>query len=79
MKTTLDIEDRLLSEAKAEAARQRVSLTHLIEQGIRLRLRRRHPAVPVPTSRIPVYKGKGGSRPGLDARSNRSLNDAADP
>lgn len=79
MKTTLDIEDRLLREAKAEAARQRVSLTRLIEQGIRLRLRPRKRVARAQPLRIPVYKGKAGLCSGIDARSNRSLNDAADP
>ena len=39
MKTTLDINDLLLAEAKALAAQQRTSLTRLIEEGLRLRLR----------------------------------------
>jgi hypothetical protein len=41
MKTTLDLTDRLLADAKATAARQRISLTRLIEEGLRLRLRLR--------------------------------------
>ena len=39
MKTTLDIDDRLLADAKALAAQQRSSLTRLIEEGLRMRLR----------------------------------------
>ena len=39
MKTTLDFHDSLLAEAKAFAASQRVSLTRLIEEGLRMRLR----------------------------------------
>jgi Family of unknown function (DUF6364) len=38
MKTTLDINDQLLVDAKALAARQRTSLTRLIEEGLRTRL-----------------------------------------
>ncbi len=34
MKATLDIDDQLLSEAKALAAHQRTSLTRLIEEGL---------------------------------------------
>jgi len=37
MKTTLDINDELLAEAKALAASQRTSLTKVIEEGLRLR------------------------------------------
>jgi len=39
MKTTLDLNDQLLAEAEALAARQRTSLTRLIEEGLQLRLR----------------------------------------
>lgn len=38
MQTTLRIDDRLYREAKAEAAREGVSLTRFLEEGIRLRL-----------------------------------------
>jgi hypothetical protein len=76
MKTTLDLNDTLLTEAKALAAQQRTSLTRLIEEALQLRLRaRRAPARPV---RLPVYRGKGGLAPGLDGLSNKALLDAAD-
>src|SRR6202012_887161 len=39
MKTTLDLDDELLANAKALAAQQRTSLTRLIEEGLQLRLR----------------------------------------
>jgi hypothetical protein len=39
MKTTLDLHDALLKKAKARAARDGTSLTLLIEEGLRLRLR----------------------------------------
>jgi len=38
MQTTLRIEDRLYREAKAKAAREGVTLTRFIEEGLRLRL-----------------------------------------
>ncbi len=38
MQTTLRIDDRLYREAKAEAAREGVTLTRFIEEGLRLRL-----------------------------------------
>ena len=41
MRTTLDLDDELLAEAKALAARERLSLTRLIEQGLALRWRTR--------------------------------------
>ncbi len=76
MKTTLDLNDALLAEAKTIAAQQRTTLTRLIEEGLQLRLRKqRIPAKPV---RLPVYPGKGGLMPGLDGLSNKALLDAAD-
>ena len=39
MRTTLDIDDNLLKEAKQLAAREHTSLTRLIEEGLAARLR----------------------------------------
>lgn len=77
MKTTLDLNDALLTEAKVLAAQQRTSLTRLIEEGLQLRLRARE-ATPSGRARLPVYRGKGGLAPGLDGLSNKALLDAAD-
>ena len=77
MKTTLDLDDRLLARAKALAARERTSLTTLIEEGLRLRLRSR-PATRGAAAPLPVYPGHGGLAAGVDSLSNRSLADAAD-
>ena len=79
MKTTLDLDDELLVRAKALAAREGRSLTALIEDGLRLRLRlRRAGAGRVSEPDIAVYAGSGGLVPGVDPLSNRSLEDAAD-
>jgi hypothetical protein len=78
VKTTLDLNDQLLIEAKALAARQRTSLTRLIEEGLQLRLRVETAATPRPRVRLPVFKGRGGLVAGVDPRSNRSLLEAAD-
>jgi hypothetical protein len=76
MKTTLDLNDALLSRAKALAARQHTSLTRLIEEGLQLRLRaQRTRAKQVD---LPVYHGKSGLVPGLDATSNKAMLDALD-
>jgi hypothetical protein len=77
MKTTLDIDDKLLAEAKARAAVERSSLTRLIEEGLALRLRaKRQGAARTPIS-LPVFHG-GGLRPGIDGTRNGSMLDAAD-
>jgi hypothetical protein len=78
MKTTLDLNDELLANAKALAARQRISLTRLIEEGLQLRLRA---STAEPTSsrkRLPVFHGHGGLVAGVDPRSNKAMLDALD-
>jgi hypothetical protein len=80
VRTTLDINDSLLAEAKAQAAREQVPLTRLIEEGLALRLRprseRSNPKVVVA---LPVHAGIGGLNPAIgDPSSNRALLDAAD-
>ncbi len=77
MKTTLDLDDELVKRAKARAARERKSLTALIEEGLRLRLRRRS-ALRAATLDLPVFRGGRGFAPEIDPSSNRSIYDAAD-
>ena len=78
MKTTLDINDSLLANAKALAARQQTSLTRLIEEGLQLRLRSSQPATKVSKRKIPVFKGRGGLVAGLNPSSNKAMLGAAD-
>lgn len=81
MRTTLDLRDDLLAEAKALAARERLTLTRLIEEGLALRLRQTCSTAPtvVTAPPLPVHAGRGGLAPAVvNPRSNRSLFDAAD-
>jgi hypothetical protein len=73
MKTTLDINDQLLADAKALAAQQRTTLTRLIEEGLQLRLRAQ--ALPQPKGKppLPVFKGRGGLVAGVDPLSNKAM------
>jgi hypothetical protein len=75
MKTTLDINDQLLANAKALAAQQRTSLTRLIEEGLQLRLRTQAVA-PRGKQRLPVIKGRGGLLAGVDPLSNKAMLEA---
>ena len=78
MKTTLNIHDALLCEAKALAARQHVTLTRLIEEGLRLRMRA---PVDTPANKhraMPVFNGKTGLAAGLSGLSTREMLDMAD-
>ena len=77
MKTTLDINDALLANAKALAAKQRTSLTRLIEEGLELRLRSTRNSRESRRRVIPVFKGRGGLVAGVDPASNKSMLDAA--
>jgi len=78
MKTTLDINDSLLANAKALAARQQTTLTRLIEEGLQLRLRSSRAAPKAIKRKIPVHKGGGGLVAGLNPLSNKAMLDAAD-
>ena len=76
MKTTLDLDDKLLANAKALAAQQRTSLTRLIEEGLQLRLRAKTADPARLQTRLPVFKGRGGLVAGVEPRSNKALLDA---
>ena len=78
MRTTLNLNDDLARRAKEAAARERTTLTRLIEEGLRLRLRAPERAAPAAPPPLPVYHGRGGLLPGIDPLRNRSLLDAAD-
>lgn len=77
MKTTLDINDSLLANAKALAAQQQTTLTRLIEEGLQLRLRSSRAAPKTSKRKIPVHKGRGGMVAGVNPLSNKSMLDAA--
>jgi hypothetical protein len=77
MRTTVDLPDELLRQARKQAAEEGTTLTALLADGLRLRLggadrsrRRRH--------RLPVSSVGGGLHPWIDPTSNASLLDAAD-
>ncbi len=74
MKTTLNIHDNLLVEAKALAARQKSTLTRLIEEGLRMRLRAAE-SLPTRAGRkpMPVFHGKSGLATGLSGLSAREM------
>jgi hypothetical protein len=78
VKTTLNIHDTLLAEAKSLAARQRLTLTRLIEEGLRMRLRATEVAPPSKRRAMPVFNGKTGLAPGLRGLSTREMLDTLD-
>jgi hypothetical protein len=77
MRTTVDLPDELLTQARSRAADEGTTLTALLADGLRLRLARRVP--PASDRRpLPVSRNRGGMRPWIDPGSNASLLDAAD-
>lgn len=76
MRTTITLDDHLLSEAKERARESRQTLGEYVEEALRQRLS----DGPRPRSGpdIPVFEQGTGLRPGIDASSNAALLDAAD-
>jgi hypothetical protein len=73
MRTTINLDDALLAEARQVAARTGRSLTAVVEDALRESLHRRHHtarrAVELPTF------GEGGVRPGVDLDDSAALLD----
>jgi hypothetical protein len=78
MKTTLNLSDELLARAKALAAKERITLKRMIEEGLALRLRRKRARGATPLKALPVSRRTGGLVRGVDGTSNQSMLDAAD-
>jgi hypothetical protein len=75
MRTTVRLSDALLEKAKREAARRGITLTALIEQGLRREMAK--PAKPLVRERVslPVCKRGGGTLPGVDLDDSATLLD----
>jgi hypothetical protein len=75
MRTTVRLDDALLERAKREAARRRITLTALIEQGLRLAMSR--PATLRDARRVslPVCRRGGGTLPGVDLDDSAAVLD----
>lgn len=73
MKTTLNLNDELLADAKALAAQQGTSLTRLIEEGLQLRLGATAESIKRGRVRLPAFKGRGGLVEGVNPLSNKAL------
>jgi hypothetical protein len=78
MKTTLNIQDQLLANAKSAAALQQTTLTRLIEEGLVMRLALPAKKASARKVALPVMNGKGGMRLGIDPTSNRAILNAMD-
>ena len=78
MRTTVRLQEALLERARAEAARRRVTLTSLIEQGLELVLRRPLKGAARNPISLPECRAGGGILPGVDLDDSRTLLDRLD-
>jgi len=77
MRTTLDIDDQLLTQAKLLARGAGKTLTAVIEDALRERLARRPAASSRRPVRLPTVGGKG-LLPGVDLDDSAALRDLMD-
>jgi hypothetical protein len=78
MRTTVRLDDALLDRARREAHRRGVTLTSLIERGLRLELARPHRSAARPRVDLPVCREGGGTLPGVDLDDSAALLDIAE-
>lgn len=78
MRTTVRLEDGLLTQAKLEAARRGTTLTALIEQGLRLAIQRPQARPLERRITLPVSRAGGGTVPGVDLDDTSALMDRMD-
>ncbi len=77
MRTTLDIHDDLMRQAKRAAAESGRSLTAVVEDGLRLFLAYRDRAPSAEPIVLPTFDG-GGYMPGVDINNSAALLDLMD-
>jgi hypothetical protein len=77
MRTTIRLDDELLSEAKQLAARTGRTLTAVIEDALRETLARSEPSSADQPFDLPTF-GEGGTLPGIDLDDTSALMEAMD-
>jgi hypothetical protein len=75
MRTTVRLDDALLERARKEAARRGITLTALIEEGLKLAMRRPLKSEPRAPIQLPVSPARGGTLPGIDLDNSAALLD----
>ena len=79
MRTTLDLDDHLLKEAKQLAAERGTTLTALMEDALRIVVRRVEKQKPRRRVRLPTFGVPGeGFMPGVDISNNAAVRDLLD-
>ncbi|MHC0433967.1 ribbon-helix-helix domain-containing protein [Streptomyces sp. O3] len=77
MRTTVDLPQDLLQEAKLRAARRRVTLSAVIEDAVRASFARDVNAAQS-VAKLTTDPGRGGPRPGINLDDNLSVRDLMD-
>lgn len=75
MRTTVNVHDGLLETAKRRAQERGVTLGDLVEEALRRHLLAADAPMPAAPP-LPVFRGRGGVRPGVDLTTNAGLYDA---
>jgi hypothetical protein len=78
MRTTVRLDEGLLSKAKQEARRRGETLTSLMERGLRLAISGSHKQVRRARVTLPTSKSTGGVNPGVDLDDTSALLDRLD-
>ena len=73
MRTTVRLDEALMERARQEASRRGITLTSLIEQGLRLALRRPLKRPQQAAVSLPECHAGGGVLPGVDLSDSASL------
>ena len=74
MRTTVRLNEELLSEVKRLAAEERTTLTEVLEEALREMLARRKQQRSRPRMSLPTFKGRG-LQPGVDLDDSSALLD----
>jgi hypothetical protein len=76
MRTTLDLNDTLLTQAKTRAAKENRTLTSIVEEALRKLFD--GPGKPKKFPEIPLISGTGGLAPGIDPTRLQAFMDSED-
>ena len=77
MRTTLDLDSQLYRQAKLFAAEHQLTLTAVMEEGLRALLQQKQALKTPKPFKLVVFKG-GGPAPGVDLSDNSALADLMD-
>jgi hypothetical protein len=78
MRTTVRLDEGLLTRAKQLAAKRGETLTSLLERGLRLAMSGTHKRTTTVRVTLPVSKARGGLLPGVDLDESAALLDRLD-